>query len=317
MMNNGLFRKVALDKMSSPDQLDQLITITSPRGWIALATIGMLIVAAVLWGIFGSIVVKVSGTGMLLTPGGITNIVHTADGQVTEVYVAPGSMVRAGQVIATVSQPSITAEIERLRGETVLTQNQPDSAGRLVQLKQSQQQLEQASQVISAVNGQVVEVKAAKGDFIRAGTSFVSIKTGEERGKLAAVLYVSAEEGKKLNPGMELHIAPSTVRSEEYGFLVGKITAVSEYPVTSEKMQQVLGSKELVQKFSKDYNGAPIEVRAELIPDKTPSGYLWTSLTGPSQGIFGGTVCSASVVVKRQRPITMVFLQLNQLLRSE
>ena len=316
-MNNGLFRKVALDKMSSPDQLDQLITITSPRGWIALVTIGMLLLAAILWGIFGSIVMKVNATGMLLTPGGITNIVHTADGQITEIYVAPGSIVHAGQVIAAISQPSITADIERLRGETALTQNQPDNAGRLVQQKQLQQQLAQASQVISAVSGQVVEVKAAKGDFLRAGTPLVSIKTGEEGGKLAAVLYVSAEEGKKLTPGMELHISPSTVRSEEYGFLVGKITSVSEYPVTTEKMQQVLGSKELVQKFSKDPNGAPIEVRAELIPDKTASGYLWTSLTGPSQKILGGTVCSASVVVKRQRPITMVFLQLNQLLRSE
>ncbi|SMC90141.1 NHLP bacteriocin system secretion protein [Sporomusa malonica] len=316
-MNEGLFRKAALDKISSPDQLDQLITVTSPRGWIALATLGVLLLAAILWGIFGSIVVKVNSTGMLLTPGGIANIVHTADGQVTEVYVAPGSIVRAGQVIATVSQPSITAEIERLRSETALTQNQPDNAGRMVQQKQLQQQLAQASQVVSAVSGQVVEVKAVKGDFIRAGTSLVSVKTGEEGGKLAAVLYLSAEDGKKISPGLEVHIAPSTVRSEEYGFLVGKITSVSEYPVTSEKMQQALGSKELVQKFSKESNGAPIEVRAELIPDKTPSGYLWTSLTGPGQEILGGTVCSASVVVKRQRPITMVFLQLNQLLRSE
>lgn len=316
-MSESLFRKAALDKMSSPDQLDQLITATSPRSWIALATVGMLLAAAILWGIFGSIVLKVNGTGMLLKAGGINNIVHTADGQVTDVYVAPGSFVRAGQVIAAVSQPAMAADIERLRGETYSVQNKSDNASKLSQLRQLQQQMSQASQVVSAVSGQVVEIKAAKGDYIRAGVPFISIKTGDDSGKLITVLYVSAEEGKKLQPGLEVHIAPSTVRSEEYGFLVGKITAISEYPVTAEKMQQVLGSKELVQKFSKDANGTPIEVRVELITDKTPSGYLWTSLIGPSQGIYDGTVCSASVAVKRQRPITMVFLKLNQLLRSE
>lgn len=316
-MNERLFRKVALDKMSSPDQLDQLITVTSPRGWLALSTIGLLLLAALLWGIFGSISSKVTGAGMLLKTGRMANVVHTADGQLTDIYVVPGSVVHAGQVIASVSQPSLAAEMERLRGETGLSQSQADNNSRMVQLKQLQQQMENASKVVSTVDGQVVEVTVAKGDYVRAGTSLVSIKAGDDAGRLASVLYVAAEDGKKLRPGMEVHITPSTVRSEEYGFLLGKVTAVSEYPVTTEKLQQVLGGKELAQKFLQAANGTPIEVKVELIPDKTPSGYLWTSLAGPNQVLSDGTICSAAIAVQRQRPITMVFLRLNQLLRSE
>ena len=36
-MQNKLFRKVALERLSSPEQLDQMMTVTSLRGWIALA----------------------------------------------------------------------------------------------------------------------------------------------------------------------------------------------------------------------------------------------------------------------------------------
>ena len=38
-----IFRKSALDRMASPEQLDALMRITSPRGWIALLTIGFLL----------------------------------------------------------------------------------------------------------------------------------------------------------------------------------------------------------------------------------------------------------------------------------
>ena len=60
-MRRDLFRKVALDKLSSPEQLDQLITLTTPRAWFALIAIGGILVTAILWGVFGSIPTKDEG----------------------------------------------------------------------------------------------------------------------------------------------------------------------------------------------------------------------------------------------------------------
>lgn len=317
MSDKPIFRKVALDRLSSPDQLDQLITVTSPKGWVALATIAAMIAALIVWGIFGSIATKVNGNGMILAPGGMTQVTTAADGQIVEIYVTPGSTVRPGQLIATLAQPNLSQELERLRSELNMSQNQTDAAGRQAKLTQLQQQLAQSSQVIAATGGSVVEIKAAKGDFVRAGTSLATLKAGDSA-KLETVLFVPVEEGRKIRAGLEAQVAPSIIRSDEYGFLVGKVTSVSDYPVTAERMLQVLGTKELVQKFSGTNNQAPLEVRIALTEDSsTTSGYLWTSLSGPPQRIPAGTACSASLVIKRQRPVSMVFLQLNQLLRSE
>ena len=34
-MSEGLFRKASIDKVSSPEQLDLLMRVTSPVGWLA------------------------------------------------------------------------------------------------------------------------------------------------------------------------------------------------------------------------------------------------------------------------------------------
>ncbi|MCQ3930562.1 MAG: hypothetical protein DPW16_08880 [Chloroflexi bacterium] len=65
-VQNRLFRKVALDRLSSPEQLDQLMKITSPRAWLALIAIAVLLVAGALWAIFGSIPEETEGNGVLV-----------------------------------------------------------------------------------------------------------------------------------------------------------------------------------------------------------------------------------------------------------
>jgi len=316
-MSNKIFRQTALDRLSSPEQLDHLITVTSPKGWVALLTVGALVLAAILWGIFGTISTKVSGTGMILEVGRMIQVTPSAEGKVVDMYVTPGSIVRPGQLLATLSQPSQMQELDRQRSEMALSQNQIDAAGRLAKMNQQQQQLVWSTQVFAPAGGKVIEVKAAKGDFVSTGTPLFILKAGDST-KLEAVLFVPVEEGKRIHTGLDVNVSPSVVRSDEHGFMVGKVTSVSEYPVTPDRLLQVLGSKELAQKFTTAANNAPIEVRVQLTPDaSTPSGYLWTSLSGPPQRILAGTACSASVVVKRQRPIEMVFLQMNHLLRSE
>ena len=46
MQKTNLFREVAVNRLSSPEELDNLLQVTSPRGWIALAGVGLLVVGA-------------------------------------------------------------------------------------------------------------------------------------------------------------------------------------------------------------------------------------------------------------------------------
>lgn len=115
MTRQGLFRKVALDKLSSPEQLDQLITVTSPRAWFVLAAIGAILVTVALWGIFGSIPTKVYGQGIVTKSYGVHNIIPACSGRITDIRVSVGDPVKKGDVVARIEQPQLVEQINDLK----------------------------------------------------------------------------------------------------------------------------------------------------------------------------------------------------------
>lgn len=68
--NNNIFRKEALERLSSPEQLDQLMQIVSPRSWLPLATVGGLMGAALIWACEGRIPVTTTGSAILAYANG-------------------------------------------------------------------------------------------------------------------------------------------------------------------------------------------------------------------------------------------------------
>lgn len=117
MVQKQLFRKVSLARLSSPEQLDMLVRVTTPTGWYALLTLGMLLGMALMWGFVGNIPVKVKGQGIFMRHGGIQSVVTLGEGQISEVVVEPGDIVRHGQIVARLSQPLLQAELRNARSE--------------------------------------------------------------------------------------------------------------------------------------------------------------------------------------------------------
>jgi HlyD family secretion protein len=108
---SGIFRKAALERLSSPEQLDYLMSITSPIAWIALAAIGVIALLIILWGFIGFIPAKVSGKGILIRGGSVFDVSAGSDGVITDLAVKPGDIVQAGQSIATISQSGLDLKI--------------------------------------------------------------------------------------------------------------------------------------------------------------------------------------------------------------
>ena len=52
-MQNQIFRKKSLDRVSSPDQLDDYIHVTQPSVWIIFAAVVVLLLGACVWGALG------------------------------------------------------------------------------------------------------------------------------------------------------------------------------------------------------------------------------------------------------------------------
>lgn len=246
--------------------------ITQPAGWLSLLALGLVILAVILWGIFGSIPVQVTGQGILLSAGGIHDVVSPGAGLIISMPVSAGDVVQAGQIIATL-----------------------DGGG------------DSPVPVPSPYDGRVLEIKVDHGTSVERGTALISIEGLNQQGRvdLIAVLYVGPAEGKKIQPGMQAQISPSTVRREEYGYLLGRVTAVGQFPATSQGMLRVLGNTELVKNLSA--GGTPIEVRVELERStQSASGYAWSAQSGPPSGVDSGTLCDAQITLNEERPISMV-----------
>ena len=84
-MIKEIFRKKSLDKVKSPENLDDFIQVTNPGVWLLLVGVIVLLIGACVWGIFGNIdstvpvVVRVeNGTAECYVTE--ENITYVADG---------------------------------------------------------------------------------------------------------------------------------------------------------------------------------------------------------------------------------------------
>lgn len=123
--------------------------------------------------------------------------------------------------------------------------------------------------------------------------------------ELRGVLYIPSQDGKKIKVGMEALVAPSTVKPQDFGFIKGTVTYVSDFPVTQQGMLTSVKNGQLVQSLLG--MGAPFEVHVKFERDPDSfSGFEWTSANGPDVQINEGTSCMGKVTVKSEPPIAIV-----------
>jgi HlyD family secretion protein len=163
--------------------------------------------------------------------------------------------------------------------------------------------LTQNTQVVSPVDGRVLEVKVSAGAVLAVGAPVISIES--EGQKLEALIYIPAERGKNVKVGMPVRIEPSTVKREEFGTMVGTVVTISDFPMTPQGMAAVLHNDNLVTRFSKE--GAAYAATVSLEPDpETASGYRWAVGQGPPVRLTSGTLTRAEITTRRQRPLDLV-----------
>ena len=118
MRDQHLFRKQALDKLASPEQLDRALSVTSPHGWIALSAILVVFTAVVGWSFLGRVSTYVEGNALLLNRGGsVVDAVSAGQVRLDAFTVAVGDEVVEGEVVAVGLNEEIA---ERLAGAQAL-----------------------------------------------------------------------------------------------------------------------------------------------------------------------------------------------------
>jgi HlyD family secretion protein len=171
-------------------------------------------------------------------------------------------------------------------------------------------QLTRNTEILSPIEGRVLEIKISAGAVLSVGTPVIAIES--EGRKLEALVYIPAERGKNVKLGMRARIEPSTVKREEFGTMVGAVVAISDFPITPQGMVAILHNENLVSRFSKE--GAAYAATVSLEPDtETFSGYRWAVGRGPPVRLSSGTLVRAEVTTRQQRPLDLVLPLLRRL----
>ncbi|HKH48067.1 MAG TPA: NHLP bacteriocin system secretion protein [Thermoanaerobaculia bacterium] len=169
--------------------------------------------------------------------------------------------------------------------------------------------LKENRQILSPHAGRVVEMLVNRGDVVSPGTPVLSLEVITE--DLVAVLFVPASAGKRVRAGMPVRVSPSTVKREEYGSMLGTVTSAAAFPATQRGMTKLLGNDALVTKLMEA--GPLIQVDVALQQDpSTPTGYRWSSSRGPTLEISSGTLATGDIIVKEDRPISLVIPTLRE-----
>jgi len=111
------FRKAALERLASPERLDEMMKITAPKGWIALCTCGFLILLALVWSIFGRIPERVMANGILIPGGSLLQVEAATQGMLTEFLVKVGDEVQAGDRVAGINLSGKEFDLSLLEDE--------------------------------------------------------------------------------------------------------------------------------------------------------------------------------------------------------
>jgi HlyD family secretion protein len=397
-----------MERLASPEQLDQLIDVTKPADWAGALVIGVCMAAVVTWSVIGRIPSRVAGEGILISGAGrVVDAVSAVNGRLASVDVEVGDRVTRGQVIAHIAQTEteqryrsaaevlkererehneLTAaiqreleiksanvaaqksgleqviaasqhrraylteavagleglntkgfitrreledrranlvstqeritesknEIQRLDGQLreAETQRELDRLASQFKVNEARRQMEQLagtlerdSRLMSPIEGQVLEIKVSAGGVLTTGMPVVAIES--EGTSLEAIVYVPADRGKNVQPGMEVRVEPKTVKREEFGTMIGKVASISAFPVTPEGMAAVLHNDALVKRFSQE--GAPYAVLVQLERDPAAfTGYRWSSGSGPPIHLTTGTLARAEVTTRERPPIDLV-----------
>jgi HlyD family secretion protein len=423
-------RRVAAERLSTPDQLDQVIEVVRFPHWLLLCALILLLITALAASFFIRLPIKVLGEGILINIEGILTVTSDTEGRLVELMVKPGQRIQAGELVARIAQPRLSQQLEARREELeeVLDQKETIKAfqSRMQEAKEEtiankgkalrqrmkfansrlellqeqlhveetlqndgiiaerklnetrtaineakdnvtsisneleevqqvlgeqrlghqreildldlqindlerqviglEEELQRRSEVHSPYHGRVVELQVNRGEIVERNGPLVSLlplKAGAlessasrpsmrapgisapTTGELVAVLYVPPADGKKIHPGMEVQVAPTSVKRERYGFMIGIVESVAEVPSTEEGMMRILKNHQLVQQLSQTYAPFEVMVRLELNP-ATDTGYSWSTSRGPDVEMNVGTLCLGEIITRKERPISLL-----------
>jgi multidrug efflux pump subunit AcrA (membrane-fusion protein) len=222
----------------------------------------LVVVAIVVWALFGRVPQTVAGPGYVVPAQGFTEVGTTMAGLVETVNVQPGQRVSQGEELVRV----------------IIADGDLES-------------------IVSPLDAIVSEVEALPGRITEAGDPMLYLQPVDA--PLLVKAFIPATEAFSIGVGAPAAVSPADApRAAQYGVIRGSVTAMSPTPVSAVRISYIVGGNtSLVDYFLA--SGPVLEVTVELEQDpSTPSGYSWSIGQGPDVEIDAGSLSEVTVLLR-------------------
>ncbi|WP_251096073.1 HlyD family efflux transporter periplasmic adaptor subunit [Streptomyces sp. Caat 7-52] len=261
------FRQQALAKLQSPEELDLPVRLARPQGWLALGVTVVVMAAASVWAVTGSVASTVGAPAILTHGQGSYLLQSPVSGQVTAVLAKQGQRLPANAPVL---------QVRTDKGDSV---------------------------VRTVAAGRVTTLAADIGQIVRTGTTIAAVeKVAHASDPLYATVYVPAENAAAIPAHASVDLTVSSVPTEQYGVLRGEVKAVDRTAQSAQSIAAFLGDSQLGEQFTR--KGRPVAVLVELEESSaTKSGYRWSTAGGPPFRLDSMTLATGSVRLADQHPV--------------
>lgn len=122
-----LFRQESLERLSSPERLDELMTIVNLRTWLPLGALGLLVGLGLIWSWIGRIPVTTSGRGLLVkddrVSGGVVALLQF-DNRYRGQFSTGMPVILTPETLLIYNEPGVQAEIVEVLEPAALSLNE-------------------------------------------------------------------------------------------------------------------------------------------------------------------------------------------------
>lgn len=266
-----LYRKSALEKLSSPEQIDRMVVITPMSVWLAALAGALLTAAVLLWGFHGTIPVTKSCQGCYFDMGPVNSVYSETEGIVKECSLTTGDEIQKGDILFIIK----------------------DAEGTYHKVK-------------SEFSGAAYSVCVQKGSYVSAGTKLIEIREKSTADSGYVYCYVPLEQARQIKAGMEVMIYPNYLNTKEYGHMTGTVESVSEFILNRGDLEAQMGDSDMIdQLLSGQFM---IGVRCELeLDENSENGYHWSNKKGNTLELTNGTMVNVDIVVEEKTPVELLF----------
>lgn len=278
-MAKQVFRKSALEKISSPDQLDKVLKVTSPMSWLALLGVTLILVFVVVWSFTGSLPSTITASGVIVRNNTSTNTILSSQ---------RGTVQRVARLDAQVKNGTDVLELSTSTGTQMISSN---------------------------LVGTVTEVLVKPGETVENGTEILRVRSAmTEDQKEMVVCYVPISDMDKIKRGMEVTVSLVSADSNSYGHMSGRVINVDAWAASQKAIASVVGNDNSMVNVLMGEGKGVCAVSCELTVDPTSvSGYAWSNEKGKTISLSAPQMCSVRIITERVPPITKLFAKLKDL----